>query len=62
MSELLVNKKIEPIQKPLLPRCKKCLKRHEFECKQLCDRCGRNTHETTDCFAKTHLEGHLIDD
>jgi len=44
------------------PRCRKCGKRHEFECPKKCERCGRNTHEIAECFAKKDLEGNLLED
>lgn len=30
--------------------------------RQMCSRCGRNTHTASSCFAKTHLQGHSLDD
>ena len=50
------------IDKILLPKCKKCNKRHEFECAKVCERCGRNTHNASQCYAKKDLEGNPIDD
>jgi hypothetical protein len=55
-------KKVITKEKPLLKRCRKCSKRHEFECPKKCDRCDRNTHEMSDCYAKTDLAGNPLDD
>jgi len=44
-----------------LLRCRKCNKRHEFECPKECERCGRNSHEMNECYAKKHLDGTLLD-
>jgi hypothetical protein len=58
----ILNPTTFPKEKPLLKRCRKCSKRHEFECPKKCDRCDRNTHEMSDCYAKTDLAGNLLDD
>ncbi len=49
-------------QNPSIIKCKKCNKRHEFACQLICERCGRNTHEAPDCFAKKDLDGNQLDD
>jgi hypothetical protein len=57
--------KITPVpdlEKIIIIRCRKCGKRHEFECPKKCQRCGRNTHEIAECFAKKDLEGNLLED
>jgi len=51
------SNKIKKIEK-----CRKCGKCHEFGCPKKCERCGRNTHEIGDCFAKKDLDGNTLDD
>lgn len=43
-------------------RCFKCNEKGHFakECKQVCERCGRNTHMKNKCYAKTMLNGTKI--
>lgn len=43
-------------------KCRKCGKRHEYECPKKCERCGRNSHEIGDCYAKKDLDGNVLHD
>ena len=38
------------------------LKKELWHSKNLCTRCGRNTHFVKDCYAKTDIDGNTIDD